>query len=83
MPISIAKNHIGRAIDIAGSQTRLAELLGVAQNTVSAWAIGRRLPSLEHALALEVLTDGAVRAADVRPDLADLIEQHGRIGDCA
>jgi DNA-binding transcriptional regulator YdaS (Cro superfamily) len=58
---------LDRAIEVAGSQSALARVLGVSQNAVSRWA--RRLTALppEHVLAVEAAT--GVSKHELRPDI--------------
>lgn len=56
------------AIKHAGSQQALAKACHVTQAAVSKWANGGRI-SAESARAIEVATDGAVSARDLRPDI--------------
>lgn len=69
---------ISKAVDIAGSQARLAELVGTSQPNIHRMANGRQSVSLELALRIERATGGAVVAEGLRPDLAELIEQWRR-----
>lgn len=58
---------MAEAIRILGSQSAIAELLGVPKSTVSYWSrVG--LPA-EQAVALEKATEGMVPRWLVRPDL--------------
>lgn len=49
--------------------SRLAAALGVGRAAVSGWRHGRFIPSPEHCLAIERLSEGSVMAADIRPEL--------------
>lgn len=63
--------HIERAIEVTGgTQEALAEALGVSQTTVSKWLNGRARPSIAHAMRLEQATDGYIKAAEIRPEIA-------------
>ena len=46
------------------SQEEAAGQLGVSQGTWGAWETGTKRPDLHNALALERLSEGALRAAD-------------------
>ena len=61
-----------KAIEIVGSQAKLAEKIGVNQQLVSYWRNGsvNGVPP-RFALAIEKATDGAVKRADLRPDIWD------------
>lgn len=50
------------------TQNAFAERLGVTQGSVSNWLIGRRI-SPENARLIERGTEGAVKAAELRPDV--------------
>lgn len=57
------------AVTIAGSMQVLADCLGVTKGAVSQWKLqGRHVPA-KHCLAIEELTRGTSRRADLRPDL--------------
>jgi len=57
-----------KAINLVGSQKKLAALLGVRCPVLNNWLnIGIRIP-LKHALHIEVLTHGLVRAENLTPD---------------
>lgn len=59
---------IKKAINIVGSQEKLAALCGVSQPAVSKWLDGGRV-SPERVQAIVNATDGQVRANEIRPDL--------------
>lgn len=58
-----------RAIEILGSQSRAAEVVGVKQPTIS-WTSrhGAKVPA-EWCIPLEVATEAAVTRHELRPDL--------------
>jgi DNA-binding transcriptional regulator YdaS (Cro superfamily) len=59
-----------KAAEIIGSQTALANLLGVSKAAVGQWKEpGRRVPA-EHCPLIERATTGAVRCEELRPDIA-------------
>lgn len=61
---------IDRAAEVLGSQTALAELLGVSKGAVSQWKDpGRRVPA-EYCPLIERATQGKVRCEELRPDVA-------------
>lgn len=61
---------IDRAAEILGSQTALADLLGVSKGAVSQWKDeGRRVPA-EYCPLIERATNGQVRCEELRPDIA-------------
>ncbi len=55
------------AIEAAGSQEKLAALLGTTQPTISRWKT-RRVPAC-HVLSVERITGGKVTRYQLRPDL--------------
>lgn len=64
------RSALARAIEIAGSQTKLARVLGVSQQTVSYWASQKdgEVPA-EHCSAIEEATGRQVKRRELRPDL--------------
>lgn len=67
---------IQRAIDIAGSQKKLADRCGVAQPTVWRWLHGGGIDA-RYVMKIVSATGGQIKAADIRPDLASLLQsQH-------
>lgn len=65
---------IKKAIDILGSQQKLADACEVKQPSVWAWLHGKKKVSPENAKRIEVATGGGVPAHQVRPDLTILFE---------
>lgn len=61
-------NHIKRAAECVGSQSALAEAIGVKQPTISEWVRGDRPVPIERCTAIEQATDRAVMRWDLRPD---------------
>jgi len=61
------KQLIDKAVEIAGSQVKLADATGYSQNLISLITLGKRRVSAEFAIALEHAT-GIVRC-EFRPDL--------------
>lgn len=60
------QNPIERAIQVVGSQDKLAEKLNVTKQAVTKWR--RKVPA-ERVLGIEEATGGAVTRHDLRPDL--------------
>lgn len=60
---------IGKAIKACGTQQALADAVGVTQSFVSQWLNGERPVPSTKCRAIEVATDGAVTAAELRPDV--------------
>ncbi|MDE9544201.1 helix-turn-helix domain-containing protein [Xenorhabdus bovienii] len=60
---------IKKVIDIAGSQAKLAQVLGCAQSLISAWLYGKKRVSVSLVPDIVVLSNGAVQAHELRPDL--------------
>lgn len=63
---------INAAIEIVGSQQKLADACGVKQPSVWAWLHGKKKVSAKNAKRIEMATDGTVPAYQIRPDLSDL-----------
>lgn len=66
---------IKAAIDIVGSQQKLAEACKVKQPSVWAWLHGKKKVSAENAIRIERATNGRVPAYEIRPDLSVLFPQ--------
>lgn len=60
-------NPIKKACDAVGSQRNLARILGITPGAVSQWH-GKGVP-IEHCVAIEKATSGAVRCEELRPDI--------------
>jgi DNA-binding transcriptional regulator YdaS (Cro superfamily) len=62
------QNLFKRAIEIAGSEHRLAKAIGFSQHAV--WhARQKGRPSAEMAVAIDRFTKGEISRRDLRPDL--------------
>lgn len=66
------KSPIQRLIDHFGSQQATAIALGVKQGTVSGWARNVHGVSAEVAMRAETVTQGGVKAAELRPSLTGI-----------
>lgn len=64
---------IQRAVNIAGSQKKLADLCGVAQPTVWRWLHGGGIDA-RYVMPIVNATSGKIKAAEIRPDLAGLLQ---------
>lgn len=64
---------VSRAVEVSGNQADLASLLGVSQQSVSAWVHGRTQVPADKAILIERVTKGVVKLSDVRPDLSRLL----------
>lgn len=63
------REHIKRAIELAGTQAKLAEGMGCSQQYIS-WLLKEATQiSGDKAVAVERATNGGVSRADLRPDL--------------
>lgn len=60
---------VAKAVLIAGSQGKLAKLIGRSQQQVSNLCNTAPAISAEDALAIDQATDGEVSKSDLRPDL--------------
>lgn len=58
---------LARAVKLAGSQHKLAQITGYSQNSI--WYALKNRPTAEMALKIERALDGAVKAHELRPDL--------------
>mgnify|MGYP003134221411 FL=1 len=65
---NLAARAFERVIDIVGSQTELARVLGVKQPSVNNWKIRSRVPA-ERVLEIEKLVGGQVTRYEMRPDV--------------
>ena len=65
-------NALERAAAAVGGFSALAAAIGVSQSTPSMWKARGSVP-VEHCLAIERATEGAVTRRDLRPDDAHLI----------
>lgn len=63
---------IKNAISIFGSQKAFSQRIGCAQSTVSDWLNCQKKVSPEYVPIIVRLTEGAVNAHQLRPDLPDL-----------
>lgn len=68
MPILARMNHIKRAVECIGSQSALAEVVGVKQPTISEWVRGDRPVPIERCVDIERATKRKVMRWDLRPD---------------
>ena len=59
---------IERAIEIRGSQVKLAEAIGCSQQQIS-YLLGAKRVSAEMAVAIDRATNGQVSRHDLRPDI--------------
>lgn len=66
-------------IKAAGTQAKLADALGVKQQTVSLWLKAGYVPN-EHIVAVETLY-GVPRARLINPKIADLVDLPNRGGE--
>lgn len=61
-------NAISKAVQVAGSASKLAADIRVSPSMVSQWASGHRPVAIERCVAIEQATAGMVRRWDLRPD---------------
>ncbi|MBU4609171.1 helix-turn-helix domain-containing protein [Achromobacter sp. GG226] len=59
---------IASAIDVLGSASSLARVLGVTPQAVCFWRDEKRSVPADKCLAIEIATAGAVTRRDLRPD---------------
>ena len=62
-------NDLQPAIDYFGSQVKLASAIGVSPMATTQWKI-RGIPALR-AKQIERLSNGAIKASSMRPDIFD------------
>ncbi len=60
---------IRKAVIICGSQTALAEKIGVTHPAVHKWTNGVAEIALQHAIPIEAATGGLVTRPQIRPDI--------------
>lgn len=60
---------IQQAVDLAGSQSKLANLLGITPQAVQFWCSNRRKVPVIRAIAIERLFPDEINRADLRPDI--------------
>lgn len=65
--IDMNNSGLQKAINLAGTQTKLAELLGVYPQLVQSWVKTNVPPA--RAVQIERATKGAVTRAELRPDI--------------
>ena len=58
-----------KAILFFGGTVKLSEHLGVNSSHISRWLYERRRIPVKHALQIEVLTKGKIKAMELRPDI--------------
>lgn len=63
------KTYIGKAIQLHGSQAKLAKAAGCSQQLISQIHQGKTGVSAEMALAFEKATEGAISRHELRPDI--------------
>lgn len=69
-------NLIKQAIDILGSQQKLAEACGVSQNAVHKWLLKGMRVSLENALKIEQATNGKIKAETFDDNFPPLLKRN-------
>ena len=62
------KVDVRKVIEAAGGQSKVASSLGIERQSVWRWVEKNRIPA-ERCRELEQLTDGAVTAEQMRPDI--------------
>jgi DNA-binding transcriptional regulator YdaS (Cro superfamily) len=63
------KQHLHKAIEIVGTQQKLAEKIGLSQQGISYLMNAADKVSAEIAIEVEKATDGVVSRHDLRPDI--------------
>lgn len=62
-------NAMKKAVIFFGGTVKLSEKLNIHNAHVSKWLYGRRLIPIKHAIKIENLTKGEIKAKDLRPDV--------------
>lgn len=60
--------QLNEYIDQTGA-SNMARALDISRSTVSYWRSGQRQPGPKMARRIQVLSEGQVKAADIRPDI--------------
>lgn len=68
------KDHIKRAIELRGSQAKLADAMGCSQQQIS-YLLKADSITAEMAIKVDLATGGAVSKRDLRPDIFTGSEQ--------
>lgn len=68
------KDHIKRAIELRGSQAKLADAMGCSQQQIS-YLLKADSITAEMAIKVDMATGGAVSKRDLRPDIFSGSEQ--------
>ncbi|MHA3667242.1 YdaS family helix-turn-helix protein [Yersinia enterocolitica] len=63
---------IEKAINVVGSQSALAKIVGHPQSLVSAWLRGKRRVSVDAVPLIVKITDEQVKPYQLRPDLPNI-----------
>lgn len=63
------ESAVSRLVEYFETQTATAKALGVKQGTVSGWVRGEHGISAEVAMLAEIITEGAIKARDLRPSI--------------
>ena len=58
-----------RAISFFGGTVKLAKNLGIRPNHIPDWLYEKRLIPVKHAVQIEYLTNGKIKASELRPDI--------------
>jgi len=62
-------NAIQDAVKLFGGKTKLARRLGISQQAVHQWTVGKRPVPPRHALTIEKASHGKFSCHDLRPDI--------------
>lgn len=57
-----------KAVEIVGSQSKLARMLDLNTNSVYGWMRGQSVPSPINCIAIEKVTEGKIKRDDILPD---------------
>lgn len=65
----INREWIQRAAEQLGSVIKLSHALGISETAVYKWMRGSGYPSVYNCILIEKVTDGKVKAKDIRPEI--------------
>ena len=65
------KDAVARAVEAMGSQVNLGKALGITSANIGMWLTGYKDVPARWCMPIEIVTEGRVRASELRPDLFD------------
>ncbi len=64
----VNKEVLQKAIDMLGGISALAEKSKISYQSIIDWRSGRKAPSAESCIKIEIATDGTISRKDILPD---------------